>query len=147
MKEFTSKVLDLKNIIKHRKEEKKESDKKKIDVTEDAIVEVKQEKTTITEDEIKERMSNKIMNIVNSIDINTKEANFKEFSYEELNEAYAWVTNKMKVYRSKHEEDKDEESKNNTLERIEKMAIIQKILHAGSRRRWEVEHPDEGKLD
>jgi len=146
MKDFTSKVLDLKNIIKHRKEEKKEQEKMKIEVTED-IVEVKQETTTITEDEIKERMSNKIMNIVNSIDIKTKEANFKEFSYEELNEAYAWVTNKMKVYKLKHEKDKDEESKNNTLERIEKMAIIQKILHAGSRRRWEVEHPDQGKLD
>jgi len=137
-------VKKFKNLQRVSKKDKEDSKSKKIEVTSnDVKVEEKTEK--ITAEEIIQRMSNKTMKIIDIIDIETKEANFKEFTYEDLNEAYSWVTNKIQQNKQRLQKNEitDTEDIENIESRLQKMSIIQNILHAGARRKWQINNPDQ----
>lgn len=142
VRSFTQTVSKfVKNIKKDKEEETKP---KKIEINTDKV-EVIEKTEKFTAEEVIQRMSNKTMKIIDIIDIETKEANFKEFTYEDLNEAYSWVTNKIKQNKDRlqNKEMTDKDDIENVELRLRKMSIIQNILHAGATRKWEINNPDQ----
>jgi len=77
VKKFTDKVSEFAKSIKKEKD-KEEQKPKKIEVSSDKV-EIEQTVERISENQVKERMSNKTMKIIDCIDLVTKGANFKEY--------------------------------------------------------------------
>ncbi len=132
IKEGTKKISKIRSIL-HKPKKKEPETEEQEEVVEEKIKDETVVEKTEVEEKPKisiEKMDPLTKEILNKINPEKSEADFKAFTYQDLTQALAWVNEfiKQSAFKKISEEKRQRQLK------------MQTILHAGAIRKWEKEH-------